>query len=253
LNDDFIHLESAFLYQLAELYRRKEEGIYIVLLQEIVARPTTEKELRDLLEVAGNIETDGGHTWMDVLRRLGDLLTSECRYDDAIALYNAAIRQKPNRQPLISLSLGAVHISREDGINSLPILHEIIDKRPEKFQLSWHFSLRYIAKNDYDAGVFRLFESGLSQFHSDIPREMAWSNFYAAGGKYGSAISSYMQSVMTDHWRRKEWWSASETLVAELEKPLDSKKRSTDDLGNGLNGYGLRIPLLMTVGYRSRA
>jgi hypothetical protein len=186
LNGDFIHLESAFLYQLAELYRQKEEGICIVLLHEIVARSTTEKELRDLLEVAGNIETDGGHTWMDVLRRLGDLLTSERRYGDAIALYNAAIRQKPNRQSLISLRLGEVYISKEDNKEYLlRIRHNIIVKRPEKLQLSLHFSL-YLAMTDFGAAV-RLFN--MSEFQSDIARQMACGNFYAAAGNYGSAIS----------------------------------------------------------------
>jgi ankyrin repeat protein len=240
LNDDFSHLESAFLYQLAELYRREEEGIYVVLLQEIVARSTTEKELRDLLEVTGNIETDGGHTWTAVLRRLGDLLTSERRYDDAIALYNAAIRQKPNRQSLISLRLGEVYISKEDNMEYLlRLLHNIIVKRPEKLQLSLHFSL-YLAINHFEDALI-LFD--MNDFQSDIARQMAMSNFYAAAGKFGSAISCYMKDIMTDPRRREEWLSASEGLITALAKPLDSKEQSTADLGNSFNGYRFLIRL----------
>jgi ankyrin repeat protein len=51
------------------------------------------------------------------------------------------------------------------------------------------------------------------------------------------------QNSMTDPRRREEWWSASEALITALAKPLDSKEQSTDDLGNGLNGYRFLIPL----------
>jgi ankyrin repeat protein len=146
------------------------------------------------------------------------------------------IKQSWNNNEMIRRRLAGRLVGRLE----IPEMRYVHQERPEKFRLLWHFSLRYLAKNDFEA-AFRLLD--MNDFQSDIARQMARSNLYVAAGKYGSAISCYMKDIMTDPWRRQEWWSASEGLITALAKPLDSKDQSTDDSGNGLNGYRFLIPL----------
>jgi len=246
MENHFLSFESEILYQLVLLYRNKgEQEICIVLLEEMVRKSENERELRRLLRLVHEAEIDQGEIGVSVLKRLGDTLMGKRKYEDAITLYAAAVKQDRNRFSLRPC-LAEAYRAKGDDAEAVRVYQEAIHEHPKSFWLSLNLSHLYLANNDHD-GAVDVFERGVTQLKSIKSRRMAWSSFWAVAGDYGRAISIYKEDLKYDSDACHALASGLDELLEPL-KSLDLKKGPWDDLEYVLSRYISHFSLfIMTV------
>lgn len=186
--------EPELWFQMAHIFYLKEERDIAI---ELIKMQT------EFLRRGKNAEGDEADTilWW----RLGNMLTTKCQYNDAVAVYKAAIELNPG-ELYLRKCLADVYMEKGNHSKAIRVYKAAIKQQPANFWM-WHNICKvYLATNDLD-GAITTCEAGRTSANPS-PAIML-SHLYAVKGNYASAINSLDKSdreiLMNLLWRLKEF------------------------------------------------
>ena len=187
------------MYHLGEWYKKMgQQGVTVAVWRELLQSNEREDDKNMML-----------------LLSLGEVLTDEKRYDEAVELYQAAIAQNPSN---VSPREGLAELHRKKGSyrEAAEIYENAIEREPMRFGLWFRLCKLHLDTGNL-AGAIRVCTQEIKKRPSNPSPVMILSNVYAAKGHYYSAIREYMN--FTD---RNEFSAIEDNLkkaVAEVNDP----------------------------------
>jgi tetratricopeptide (TPR) repeat protein len=187
------------MYYLGEWYKKiGQQGVAVAVWRELLQ---------------SNERDDDNN--MILLLSLGEVLTDEKRYDDAVELYQAAIAQKPsNVSPREALA--ELHRQKGSYREAAEIYENAIRREPMRFGLWFRLCKLYLDTGNL-ASAIRVCTHEIKKKPSNPSPVMILSNVYAAKGHYSSAIREYMN--FTDRNEYSVIEDNLKTALAEVNDP----------------------------------
>jgi hypothetical protein len=152
---------------------------------------------------------------MMLLLSLGEVLTDEKRYDEAVELYQAAIAQNPSN---VFPREGLAELHRKKGSyrEAAEIYEDAIEREPMRFGLWFRICKLYLDTGNL-ASAIRVCTQEIKKRPSNPSPVMILSNVYASQGHYHSAIREYMN--FTDRTEFSAIEDNLKTALAEVNDP----------------------------------
>jgi tetratricopeptide (TPR) repeat protein len=152
---------------------------------------------------------------MMLLLRLGEVLTDEKRYDEAVEMYKEAIAEKPS---YLSPRDGLAELHRKKGSyrEAAEIYENAIEREPMRLGLWFRLCKLYLDTGNL-ASAIRVCTQEIKKRPSNPSPVMILSNVYASQGHYHSAIREYMN--FTDRTEFSAIEDNLKTALAEVNDP----------------------------------